>query len=54
LIEPKCFFLQDIIANVPPHWRKGVVEDHGSRWSGQVRGKPLVFTRKKKMMILFL
>ena len=28
---------QDVIANVPPHWRDGVIEDTGSRWSGQVR-----------------
>lgn len=24
-----------VIANVPPHWREGVTEDHGSRWAGQ-------------------
>ena len=24
-----------MIANVPPHWREGVTEYHGSRWAGQ-------------------
>lgn len=25
----------DIINAVPPHWKDGVVEEHGSRWAGQ-------------------
>lgn len=29
------FSINDVIANVPPHWNEGVVEDTGSRWSGQ-------------------
>lgn len=24
-----------MIANVPPHWREGIIEDAGSRWAGQ-------------------
>ena len=24
----------DVIAAVPPHWRKGVREEQGSRWAG--------------------
>jgi len=27
--------VDDVIANVPPHWRDGTTEDHGSRWAGQ-------------------
>lgn len=26
---------EDIIASVPPHWRDGITEEHGSRWAGQ-------------------
>jgi hypothetical protein len=26
-----------VINNVPPHWRDGIIEDHGSRHAGQVR-----------------
>ena len=29
------FTVDDVIANVPPHWHDGIVEDHGSRWAGQ-------------------
>ena len=29
--------VQDVIANVPPHWNEGLIEDEGSRWAGQVR-----------------
>lgn len=25
----------DVVDSVPPHWRRGIVEDHGSRWAGQ-------------------
>ena len=28
---------QDVIANVPPHWNRDILEDHGSRWCGQVK-----------------
>ncbi len=28
-------FVQDVIANVAPHWRDGITEEHGSRWAGQ-------------------
>ena len=27
---------QEVIANVPPHWNEGILENHGSRWAGQV------------------
>lgn len=27
--------VSDVISNVPPHWKEGVIEDHGSRWAGQ-------------------
>jgi hypothetical protein len=30
-----CLCIQSVIASVPPHWRDGVTEDHGSRWAGQ-------------------
>eukprot|EP01038_Epipyxis_sp_PR26KG_P015377 gene15377-20731_t len=26
---------EDIIAHISPHWGKGILEDHGSRWAGQ-------------------
>eukprot|EP01038_Epipyxis_sp_PR26KG_P012257 gene12257-16436_t len=26
---------EDIIAHILPHWSKGILEDHGSRWAGQ-------------------
>lgn len=29
------FDVEQIIANVPPHWADGVVEEKGSRWAGQ-------------------
>lgn len=29
------FSIDDVIANVPPFWKDGVVEDYGSRWAGQ-------------------
>jgi hypothetical protein len=29
------FDVDQVIANVPPHWNEGVLEDHGSRWAGQ-------------------
>lgn len=29
------FSIDDVIASVPPHWKNGVVEDHGNRWAGQ-------------------
>jgi len=29
------FSLEDVINNVPPHWRQGVIEGEGSRWAGQ-------------------
>jgi hypothetical protein len=29
------FSLEDVIANVPPHWREGIIEESGSRWAGQ-------------------
>jgi hypothetical protein len=32
-----CIAFQDVIANVPPHWSDGAIEDKGSRWSGQVQ-----------------
>lgn len=25
-----------VIASVPPHWRRNLRENHGSRWAGQV------------------
>ena len=28
------FDREQVILNVPPHWNKGVIEDHGSRWAG--------------------
>ena len=31
--------MQDVIANVPPHWREGTLEEHGSRHSGQASYK---------------
>jgi hypothetical protein len=27
--------IEDVIAAVPPHWRKGCTHQHGSRWAGQ-------------------
>jgi hypothetical protein len=27
---------EDVIASVPPHWNKGVTEEHGYRWAGAV------------------
>lgn len=38
-VSNKCtdYWMQDVIANVPPHWNEGILEDHGSRWAGQVR-----------------
>lgn len=27
--------VEQVIANVPPHWNQGVLEDKGSRWAGQ-------------------
>jgi len=27
--------VDDVIANVPPHWSRGATEKHGSRWAGQ-------------------
>ena len=30
---------QEVIANVPPHWNEGILENHGSRWAGQVLTK---------------
>ncbi len=27
--------INDVIANVPPHWRNGVIEDSSNRWAGQ-------------------
>lgn len=29
------YSVDDVIANVPPHWMDGVTDDHGSRWAGQ-------------------
>ena len=29
------YTIDDVINNVPPHWRDGVTEEHGSRWAGQ-------------------
>lgn len=29
------YTVEDIIDNVPPHWKEGVVEHYGSRWAGQ-------------------
>lgn len=38
LLDSSFFLsLEDVIASVPPHWMEGVVEDHGSRWVGQVQ-----------------
>lgn len=31
-----CDLTQDVINAVPPHWKEGVLEEHGSRWAGQV------------------
>lgn len=28
------FSHDDVIAAVPPHWRKGLTEEHGARWAG--------------------
>jgi len=30
-----AFELDDVIAQVPPHWKNDLIEDTGSRWSGQ-------------------
>lgn len=30
------FNIDDVINNVPPFWRQGVIEDEGNRWAGQV------------------
>jgi hypothetical protein len=27
--------VEDVIANVPPHWHDGIQDKHGSRWAGQ-------------------
>ena len=27
--------IENVINNVPPHWKDGVLEDYGSRWAGQ-------------------
>lgn len=29
------FTIEDVINAVPPHWKDGVEEEHGSRWAGQ-------------------
>eukprot|EP00349_Pseudokeronopsis_sp_Brazil_P008572 CAMPEP_0202963618 /NCGR_PEP_ID=MMETSP1396-20130829/7635_1 /ASSEMBLY_ACC=CAM_ASM_000872 /TAXON_ID= /ORGANISM="Pseudokeronopsis sp., Strain Brazil" /LENGTH=313 /DNA_ID=CAMNT_0049684997 /DNA_START=230 /DNA_END=1171 /DNA_ORIENTATION=+ len=29
------FHIDDVINNVPPFWREGVVEEEGNRWAGQ-------------------
>jgi len=29
------FDVEQVIANVPPHWSQGVTEEKGSRWAGQ-------------------
>eukprot|EP01034_Spumella_vulgaris_P024333 gene24334-30656_t len=29
------YTIEDVIANVAPHWREGTTEEHGSRWAGQ-------------------
>lgn len=29
------FDIEDVIANVPPHWNEDIVEAHGNRWAGQ-------------------
>lgn len=29
--------LQEVIAHVPPHWKDGLVREHGERWAGAVR-----------------
>jgi hypothetical protein len=29
------YSVEDVIAAVPPHWREGIEEEHGSRWAGQ-------------------
>lgn len=29
------YTVEDIINAVPPHWKEGVTEEHGSRWAGQ-------------------
>ena len=34
---------QDVIASVPPHWRRGTVEEVGSRFSGAVRIYTYIF-----------
>ena len=39
LVVYLCIFIyveQQVIENVPPHWRDGLVEEKGSRWSGSV------------------
>jgi hypothetical protein len=28
------FTVDDVIANVPPHWRDGVITEQGERWAG--------------------
>jgi hypothetical protein len=28
--------IEDIIANVPPFWNEGVIEEKSNRWAGQV------------------
>jgi hypothetical protein len=27
--------IEDVIRSVPPHWMDGIIEESGSRWSGQ-------------------
>ena len=29
------YTVDDVIANVPPHWATNTTERHGSRWAGQ-------------------
>lgn len=38
------FFLQDVIAAIPPHWNDGVIMKHGTRWAGAVRKSNFIST----------
>jgi hypothetical protein len=48
-----CYYVftsaQDVIANVPPHWKDGIKEEHGSRWAGQVSHTMLLFSVHREL-----
>ena len=48
------FFLQDVIAAIPPHWNDGVIMKHGTRWAGAVRKSNFISTSIGTHSIVYL